>query len=69
MLEAIATNGTAIVVADGAVAAAISPDGSYLVALLGSLMAMSDWEPYDGPMPKVPSAVLDEIAAMKGLTP
>lgn len=65
MLKAIATNGTAILVADGDVGAAIRPNGRYLVALVGSIAVMSDWEPYAGPMPDVPQAALDEIAAMK----
>lgn len=65
MLKAIASNGAAVVVADGDVGVSITPDGRYLVALVGSLMAMSDWEPYEGPMPKVPKAALAEMEALK----
>jgi hypothetical protein len=65
MLKAIATNGTAIVAADGDVGVSLLPDGRYLVALVGSLLAMSDWQPYDGPPPEVPSAALAEMEALK----
>lgn len=65
MLQALASNGVAILVADGEVGASIMPNGRYLVAPVGSLVVQSDWEPYDGPMPDVPQAALDEIAALK----
>lgn len=66
MLSPIASNGTAVLLADGDVGVSVTPDGRHLVALVGSLMAMSDWEPYEGPVPSwVPASVADEIAAEK----
>lgn len=65
MLKAVAHNGRAVIAADGDIGVSVMPDGQYLVMLLDSLLAMSDWTPYSGPMLRVPQAALDEIAAMK----
>lgn len=66
MLQAIASNGVAIVLADGDVGVSILPDGAYLVAPLDSIMAMSDWEAYEGLSPTVPPGALDEVQALMG---
>lgn len=63
-LMAVARDGDAVLVADGDVGATITPTG-YLVALVDSILAQGDWQPYDGAMPDVPEAARDKIAAMK----
>lgn len=64
-LKVIATNGEAILLADGDVGVSVMPDGSFVVLPVASLIAHSDWEPHSGAIPDLPPAALDEVAAVR----
>jgi len=65
MLQVVARDGEAVLVADGEVGASLLPNGQFLVLPVASLIAQGDWRPASEPLPDLPAALMAQVAELQ----